>query len=389
MLLYGTIKYYMDESSSIVDAKEFHDTKDDIYPVVTLCLEMDFKPNQPFTDPKHTLPLYSYSSEKNKDFEMTLEEIRDYVSFTMGVKESDSALTYDYDNITLDVNDYLNKISVKSGEDVLYSWDEREKSNQSKPMFISYRHPLVKCYSLELSKVIGDTSEKATKITQVSIFFSNTNTKLFGSKSEMKMAQYMHYPKQLMRSTALDRDHLGITHRDFAKLFYVDGIEVIRRRNTRVTPCDENYQREDEMIRKRLVEREGCAPSYWRNDIKEYKNPCKKASEMSKLVTPNLESIDPSFHSQFKKEAPCSQIYGIAYTFKSLHSPPDCKGMCGPPHKSIDFNFKSIQYKEIKHVQAFTVEGFIGNAGGYVGLFIGCCFWQIPDLFGYVYRQMI
>ena len=174
MMLYGAIKYYMDESTSIVDAKAFHDTKDDIYPAVTLCLEMEFK-RMPFTDPNHTLPLYSYSSEKKQDFKMTLEEIHDYVSFSMGVTNSERSLSYDYDNITLDLNDYISNIFVKSGEDVLYRWDERVKSNQSRPMFISYRHPLVKCFSLELSALKGVILERATKITHVSIFFKFTN----------------------------------------------------------------------------------------------------------------------------------------------------------------------------------------------------------------------
>ena len=58
-----------------------------------------------------------------------------------------------------------------------------------------------------------------------------------------------------------------------------------------------------------------------------------------------------------------------------------------PPFKGIEISFKSIQYKEIKHIQAVTVEGFIGTAGGYVGLFIGCAIWEAPDFIEFIYRK--
>ena len=64
--------------------------------------------------------------------------------------------------------------------------------------------------------------------------------------------------------------------------------------------------------------------------------------------------------------------------------PDVCKS---PPHKGVDLYFKSIQYKEIKHIQAFNAESFIGNAGGYVGLFIGCALWEAPDFIGFLYRK--
>ena len=43
MMVYGTVKYLADESTSIVDAKLFHATEEDIYPTFTICLEIDDK----------------------------------------------------------------------------------------------------------------------------------------------------------------------------------------------------------------------------------------------------------------------------------------------------------------------------------------------------------
>ena len=35
-------------------------------------------------------------------------------------------------------------------------------------------------------------------------------------------------------------------------------------------------------------------------------------------------------------------------------------------------------YKEIKQVKAYDIEGFVGNAGGYVGLFLGYALLSLP-----------
>ena len=478
MVVYGMMKFYLDESTSIVDAKVFHDSSDDIYPVFTLCLEMDFK-DADYTDPNHPLPLYAYKKEKDEKFNMKLNEINDYVNFMMGKKMSEQILNYDYDNITVDINDYLAMVRVRSGNDILYIWEAKDK-DKPKPMFISYRHPILKCFTLDFTELSGIISgESDTKISDIEIRFNKDEpaSELFTDKSTMIWALYMHYPKQLMRSTALERDHLGITSTTFNTIVSIDSVEVIRRRNTRFTICDENYRQEDDMILTRLAEKEGCIAPYWNLNDKGVKKQCTNISEMSNVLTPDLLSISPKFMSQFENEAPCSQVYGMTYTTKNLYPPPSPPEIpsCGdsqtppdkppqdgsdppgdtnamsnaeggnnppnnpnngqqantqtdlqnqgnnpdgsppiqgpplgspprqgesnlvrvkrggpkgpPPFRGIVINFKSMQYKEIKHIQSFNGESLLGNAGGYVGLFIGCTIWEAPDFIEFLYRK--
>ena len=47
----------------------------------------------------------------------------------------------------------------------------------------------------------------------------------------------------------------------------------------------------------------------------------------------------------------------------------------------IEFVFKVDTYKEIKKDRAFNIESFIGNVGGYIGLFLGFAIWSIPEMF--------
>jgi hypothetical protein len=424
MLIYGTVKYIDDESTSIVDSKAFHATEDDIYPTLTVCLEIDTQMKK-WHEPGHMLPLYNEKLHPN--------ERRDYVSFLLGnnTKGIDKLMDVNYDETTFDLNDYIERVEIKSGDKILYVWGLKGRQSKSKQLFVSYRHPLLKCFSMDISNAVPDAARKGTAISSFDIQFGKMNP-IFNEKSELIMSYFLHYPNQLMRSTALERDSLGITSNNFLKIFSIDNMEVIRKSNARFSQCNENYKEEDDLIRKRLIKQAGCTPIHWPID-EDYKDRCKTADEMIQVGTPLLESINPKFLNTFKDEEPCNQIYAIAYTFKDLHPPTMCdkltqatdtkeKGghqgnthdntsrkpevrdeqdnitkadepeipkMCiSPPTKGIVVGFKSFNYKEIKHIKDFTIESWVGNVGGYIGLFLGCAIWEVPNFIEFLFRKL-
>jgi hypothetical protein len=424
MVIYGTVKYTDDESTSIVDSKAFHATEDDIYPTLTVCLEVDSKFKK-WHEPGHTLPLYNEKIHTN--------ERRDYVGFLLGnsTKGMEKLMDLNYDEATFDLNDYLEAVAIKSGDKILYEWGLKGRQSKSKQFFVSYRHPLVKCFSMDISNAVPEAAGKGTAISSFEIQFGRKNP-IFDENAELLMTYFLHYPNQLMRSTALERDHLGIKASTFQKIYSVDNMEVIRKRNARSSQCNENYKEEDDLIRKRLIKEAGCTPIHWPID-EDYKDRCKSVDEMNQVGTPLLESINPEFLNKFKDQEPCNQIYAIAYTFKDLHPPPDCKKFTqatdtkkkeghqgdthdntskkpeardeqdnmtkaeepeipkkfmSPPTKGIAVVFKSFNYKEIKHIKDFCIESWVGNVGGYIGLFLGCAIWQVPDFIEFLFRKL-
>ena len=44
----------------------------------------------------------------------------------------------------------------------------------------------------------------------------------------------------------------------------------------------------------------------------------------------------------------------------------------------IKMNFLSGHFKEIKQVRAYNVQSLVGNAGGYIGLFLGYTLKEMP-----------
>ena len=536
MMTYGTYKYYADESTSIVDAKAFHETEDDIYPSLSLCMEVDDRKAE-------SLAIYNYTQIKEQiDTDGWYDNKRrnEYANFLMGIESNLNSfngikemIDLSYDDVTVDLKNYVKQVEIKSGKTLLYEWNPGMK-DQPIPLYISYRHPLVKCYSIDISHTVNSQNKmQGTTISSVVIRFYNQN-RVFNSSSEILMAYFMHYPKQLMRSAALQRDHLGITSTTFSSMINIGNIEVIRRRNTRHTPCLEEFDKADDLVIKRLIEKTKCRPSHL-PDIHGFPK-CNNAEEMLQALTPSLSTLNPDFLKDFDKNPgkPCSEVYAIAYTLQSLRpqmgtgngkkpnaggqkppgkttgippaggakppggqTPPEGPkppggtkppGVTRPPKssdstgeskspggttppaapkptgeaksnlskrslsdndmfniseptpkfatlreakkdrkirnlvvgdpilmnvpkmdshsmtkraapgavtaeeladkKSVDIHFKNSYYKEIKHVQSFNLENFVGNVGGYVGLFIGCAIWEAPDFLAWLIRKL-
>ena len=43
-------------------------------------------------------------------------------------------------------------------------------------------------------------------------------------------------------------------------------------------------------------------------------------------------------------------------------------------------------YKQIERIRAFDVQSMVGNAGGYIGLFLGYALIQLPDALASIFR---
>ena len=459
MMIKGTIKFWMDENASVISYESFHETSKDIYPSFSICLNsglIRYKEHQkgsPKDHPRYGIDLYNLTVLKEKygiKPESTEKEIRNYISFLMGENNSygKGDLKMEYDNVSLNLNNYLKFVRIVSGDTILYEW--KPHSMKEDPFKISYRHPTMKCFSFDISESITDEAKKGKTLSTIS-FSLDSNVPMLQRDSTLTMAFYLHYPDQLMRSNALEIIHLGKHWPIFRKQFWVDTIEVIRNRNTRHSPCNMNNDKDDEWIKKKLIKNAKCTPPHWPVDD-EYKERCVSVDQLLKVLTPSLETTNPEFLNQFKDDQPCDQIHSISFTFKDLQLPPDCafsellnkkddlrntdqhilnphqlemidqkfvnqrgkkiitSGMTRqhikysptkkmdiqdmdsrcvqPDMKTVEIHFKSPLYKEIKQIKDFCLESWVGNVGGYIGLFLGYAICQLPELIDYVITKL-
>ena len=54
----------------------------------------------------------------------------------------------------------------------------------------------------------------------------------------------------------------------------------------------------------------------------------------------------------------------------------------------LNINFQSQTFKEIKQVRAYNAQTLVGNAGGYIGLFLGYTIREIPSFIRYTYEKV-
>ena len=154
LFLRGGLKYFEDESSSLVKYRAFfQDKKRDIYPTLSLCFHT--------SGPKSGL----YDSARlNETY--AIEDPEEYQKFLEGDIWDDNMAEVSYDDVTFDIKDQVENITVIGSEGKkIYTWDRKDertndtartsdfpsKSPQSFPLYTSYRHGYQKCFSLDLS----------------------------------------------------------------------------------------------------------------------------------------------------------------------------------------------------------------------------------------------
>ena len=57
--------------------------------------------------------------------------------------------------------------------------------------------------------------------------------------------------------------------------------------------------------------------------------------------------------------------------------------------REMQLNFKLSYYEEIIHVRAFDTQNFIGNVGGYIGMFLGASLWQLPVFIEFISNSLL
>ena len=341
MFIFVSIRFYNDDSMTVIDFQTYHNRKQDIYPSISFCLSMD----NPYVGWYDTsLALYEPTKTKQNTSISSREGLEDFIKFLQG-NNSDSKLHrgitemigLNYDDVTVNLGEYLKMIKVESAESLLYEWPKNSHFN---PMITSYRHALLKCISLDLlDEVIPEI--KGRKLFSVEFQFHRNNS-IFDENSDLQMGIFMHYPHQLLRAIKLDHEDLGLSHKTYQSNILIDNIEIIRRRNTRTRKCNENYLQDDETILRALAKKVGCHPIHWLVNKNYTTKACNNVRQMKKLLTPSMRFVSSKFLKPYPW--PCQQIQSISYTKKSHHSwPPNSDnflsyfdGSPGPPRSLKD-----------------------------------------------------
>ena len=403
----GCKRYVEDQSSTVIEYRTFQETKQDIYPTITLCTFIDALKNR--------LGLYD-RKKLNEIYD--IKDPWEYINFLEGNIWEDKMMRVNYDDVTLDLRDHIERLIVMGNElQVLYQWNVNDEntritgrgsesssnSTQSLEFYTSYRHAAGKCVSLDLSV---ETMPKTTGqlINSVAILFKNIRI------PDVNLLYGISYPGQILRGFTLDAEVAWnqriTTGYVKEKHFGIDIIEVFRRRTTFHKSCNKNWKEFDNTVLRNVITAANCRPPHW-NISMDYPI-CHGKEKMKEVRLPVSAWIiaPPLFLKKF--DQPCDGILAATYdksnarrkvsSLTSIHSSTSPKaGLVGhsdlhsfvisaqeDDSSTVVFYFKNDRYKEIRDTRAFDIDGLLGNVGGYIGLFLGFAIWQLPDAIEFI-----
>ena len=331
MTIFWCYKFWIDEDYCQVDYKTFESSLDVETPMLSFCL----------IDPFIESELKKY----NESF-----SFESYKKFLKGLEFHNEMVNISFHDVTLDLASYY------VGHNIVF-WngtiDERIYPNltQEEPK-LTY---------------VGQTFDGFYKCYGINFNFKNAKCGyLYFQSNEIShltnrnYATFLHLPNQLLLSS----DSLKYTwpkrfeKQEFSMDFTISQIEIFKRRSKRKKFCIPTSIPYDAMMINNQIKRNGCIAPY--QDNPDDLPVCRSKEEMAKA------SLDPLL--TIEHISPCKSARNIIYSYDEKN------------YETLDNNEEEFfliglcfpnEFKEISQHMAVDIQTVIGNAGGYVGLFLG------------------
>ena len=288
LILYWIYIFSLNEDRSKVDNIPFYQSKQDVFPVLSLCFK------NPFSDNKLVMTGTGVNAKS-------------YLKYLEGKQYAPEMKDIDYENITMDISEYI--------EDTYVSWRNGSSKTYTKSSFLTTQNKLFvntfsgiwfeemfyKCYGLQL---LHDKQIESMSVLLKSTVFQNSN-----GRSMFNFFTLIHYPNQLLRSKrsiklSWPKDKPNAT---LDMKFKINAMEVIRRRNKDNQPCNEGWRNHDAVILTSHTDKIGCRAPY------QYPtNVVRKCSTMREMKNAQFTLRS----DEYGKFPPCTSMDKILYTYE-------------------------------------------------------------------------
>ena len=231
MVTYNVILYSADEDLSEVSYKMYNEDEESAFPGITICIASPFESKK--------LEAYGMGIDKST-----------YQKFLRGQLWEEQMLKINFQNVTLNINDYLIEACIKqtfNGHCLNFD-----------PYIDTFFEPSrYQCFSFQ--------NPSETNILYVE---TKINASLFPNKIRPEKWEFVvrfPFPTQIFRSATIsfgewqNRQNLP---NGFTMNFYVRNVQVIKRRNRASRPCF-TWKNYDHLMMKAITDNLECRPVYW------------------------------------------------------------------------------------------------------------------------------
>ena len=336
MTFYWLYRFSRNDDSVQIDVKPLN-FQEGQYPILSFCL---FDP---------------FIESKIKKYNETLT-VAEYKMMLLGLSSYKGIENIDIDDVTIDLADFYlgSDIYLRNGS---FIQDMYPDALQLLPQvtYSGFAFGLfMKCIGLD---------SKLTNIDSVNLKF-NTSIYPEGIRPSsfslpFSTAVAFHLPNQFfligstqsMKYTWPNRTQKNTYRMDFS----LQQIDILKRRNKRNDPCIPEDTNFDQYVLDNYLEKIGCEASHHRT------NKSLKICDLNKKM--KKASFDlAKTEIQIK---PCTSTSVLTFTYDET----DIYGY-GSDSFIVALDYPN-QYKETKMIKAIDIQTVIGNAGGYIGLFLG------------------
>ena len=202
-----------------------------------------------------------------------------------------------------------------------------------------------------------------------------------GSKCK-GMEIMFHYPGQTLRTTTRKsewiRHEIDSSPITYSMNFRLRNMEVEYTSNKSDSPCNENWRKDDEMLRDSFIGNSSCRFSHTSDQTN--LSLCSTQDEFQKFYT-----ADTNLRKRlYEYMRPCKMMTSLDFDYTEVNQTHPKHTEKRPKHKEKSFQIRItfedlVSFKEIRYVEGRNIPSFIESIGIFVGLTVGLIIWKLLD----------
>ena len=347
-----------DEDVCEVLFKRFREDEESIYPALMFTMRTQFN--------ETVLRAYDKSFNGKK-----------YERFLHGFYRDEKMLDIDYDKVNMQLKDYLLEACVY--ESIL----DKVEGKCKKPLFVSRQNTFgVSHFTMHLPL---DRDVVGARIKLKRSIFKNGIGPVTGYFYVQLIFPYQSYFSDSSSGLASWPLRTKESTKNYIMSFTLQGMDVLQRRQKKHKPCYE-LEDYDSEIRDAIIEKSGCRLITWVTNRSEPL--CTTKKSLHDLLTMITDTAYRKNGGMYKE--PCRSIEKTKLQFTEL----DIQSATEPLEDkedgwvAIDFSISNRKFTEIKQVRKYDYQSLIGNAGGYIGIWLGYAIWNVPTIIVDAWKYM-
>ena len=356
---YCLYQYIRDDDVSLISFKKYHKDRDSIYPAVSLC----------------------FSDYLNRTLFKNVSNEEEYKDFLRGNIRDDGRLSIiHYDDAVIKIDQFILEIAQASYNQenntyLLSSYHPRIGGDQWIPTFYpSLNIPEWKCWTFEVSYYVDQVVTYFSMILKSDIFRDSIR------KEVGNFMMMLSYPGQVVGARVTKYTWKPMTYPTYTMSFEIQNVIIFKHRKKQGYSCNQDWKNNDKLVTKHLSETIGCKPSFF--NFSTSLPQCTNYTQYAKVAQQQGYQLT---------EQPCRQVEKVLYSYDEYRS--DMNGtQFGAQENTSMFKilveFQGETFMEIEQARSYDVQNLVGNAGGYVGLFMGVALMQLPTGIGKLYRWL-